>query len=87
MASEKLVSELRNFPEPHFFSECDLISGQVQDRQFKQGRHGRRKTTHGKQLWRTTSETDLPELIGHIQATWELRVQELSYIKILGGGG
>lgn len=38
------------------------------------------------QLWRTTVETDPPELIQHVQATWELRNQEQSYIKILGGG-
>jgi len=37
-------------------------------------------------LWRTTIETDLPELTRHIQATWELRDKEQSYIKILGGG-
>ena len=36
-------------------------------------------------LWRTTIETDLPELTRHIQATWELRDQEQSYVKILGG--
>lgn len=37
------------------------------------------------QLWRTTIETDLPELTRHVQATWELRNKEQSYIKILGG--
>ena len=37
-------------------------------------------------LWRTTIETDLPELTRHIQATWDLRDKEQSYIKILGGG-
>lgn len=37
------------------------------------------------QLWRTTIETDLPELTRHFHGTWEVRDQEHSYIKILGG--
>ncbi len=34
-------------------------------------------------LWRSTIETDLPELTKHIRATWENRSRDQSYMKIL----
>jgi hypothetical protein len=34
-------------------------------------------------LWRSTVETDLPELTKHIRATWENRNRDQSYMKIL----
>lgn len=34
-------------------------------------------------LWRTTVETDLPELTKHIAAAWENRTKDQSYMKIL----
>jgi nucleoside 2-deoxyribosyltransferase len=38
-------------------------------------------------LWRTTVEADLPELIKHIKATWENRKNEQTYMKILRSEG
>lgn len=38
-------------------------------------------------LWPSTVERDLPKLIGHIQATWDNRGNERTYMKILKGGG
>jgi hypothetical protein len=35
------------------------------------------------QLWRSTVETDLPELTKHIRAAWEHRSKDQSYMKIL----
>jgi hypothetical protein len=37
-------------------------------------------------LWPSTVERDLPKLIGHIQATWNNRESERTYMKILKGG-
>jgi hypothetical protein len=34
-------------------------------------------------LWRSTIETDLPELVKHIRAAWENRAKDGSYMKIL----
>jgi hypothetical protein len=34
-------------------------------------------------LWRSTVEIDLPALTKHIEATWENRTTDLSYMKIL----
>lgn len=34
-------------------------------------------------LWRSTVETDLPEMVKHIRAAWENRAKDVSYIKIL----
>lgn len=39
------------------------------------------------QLWRSTVETDLPELTKHIRATWDNRSKDQSYIKILRRSG
>ena len=36
-------------------------------------------------LWPSTVERDLPKLIGHIQATWNNREKERTYMKILRG--
>jgi hypothetical protein len=38
-------------------------------------------------LWPSTVERDLPKLIGHIQATWNSRESERTYMKILRSGG
>lgn len=38
-------------------------------------------------LWRTTTEKDLPELASHIKASWENRERERSYMKILRDAG
>jgi hypothetical protein len=34
-------------------------------------------------LWRSTVETDLPELAKHIRAAWDNRTKDISYMKIL----
>ena len=34
-------------------------------------------------LWRSTLETDLPEMIEHLKAAWETRATQQSYVKIL----
>ncbi|MBI3850601.1 MAG: hypothetical protein HY298_10080 [Verrucomicrobia bacterium] len=34
-------------------------------------------------LWRSTVESDLPELVKHIRAAWENREKDQSYMKIL----
>lgn len=38
-------------------------------------------------LWRTTTEKDIPELASHIRASWENRDRERSYMKILRDAG
>jgi hypothetical protein len=38
-------------------------------------------------LWRTTTEKDVPELASHIKASWENRDRERSYMKILRDAG
>jgi hypothetical protein len=38
-------------------------------------------------LWPSTVERDLPKLIGHIQATWNNRENDRTYMKILRSGG
>jgi hypothetical protein len=34
-------------------------------------------------LWRSTVETDMPDLVKHIRATWDNRMKDVSYMKIL----
>jgi hypothetical protein len=34
-------------------------------------------------LWRSTVEIDLPDLVKHIRATWDNRMKDVSYMKIL----
>lgn len=38
-------------------------------------------------MWPSTVERDLAKLIGHIQATWQNRESDRTYMKILRGGG
>lgn len=38
-------------------------------------------------LWKSTLERDIPALTAHIKATWESRVSENTYMKILRKGG
>jgi hypothetical protein len=38
-------------------------------------------------LWRTTTEKDVPDLAAHIKASWENRDRERSYMKILRDAG
>lgn len=38
-------------------------------------------------LWRTTLEKDLPALAEHLRATWDNRITDPNYMKILQPGG
>jgi hypothetical protein len=38
-------------------------------------------------MWPSTVERDMPKLVGHIQATWNNRDSDRTYMKILRGGG